>query len=45
MDGRYRIVQGGMRAGKTLAILQYLISLAEQRDNILISVISNTLPA
>lgn len=45
MDGRYRIVQGGMRAGKTFAILQYLISLAEQRDNILISVISNTLPA
>lgn len=41
MDGRYRIVQGGMRAGKTFAILQYLISLAEQADDLVITVTSN----
>ena len=45
LDGRYRIVQGGMRAGKTFAILQYLISLAEQLKYKKISVISNTFPA
>lgn len=45
MDGRYRIIQGGMRAGKTFAILQYLISLAEQTHNKTITVCSNTLPA
>jgi len=41
MDGRYRVVQGGMRAGKTFAILQYLISLAEQADDLVITVTSN----
>lgn len=45
MRGRYRICQGGMRAGKTFAILQYLISIAETYDNKIISVVSNTLPA
>lgn len=45
MSGRYRVVQGGMRAGKTFAILQYLISLAEQRHDIVITVASNTFPA
>ena len=34
-----------MRASKTFSILQYLISLAEQRHNILITVTSNTFPA
>ena len=41
MDGLYRVVQGGMRAGKTFAILQYLISLAEQADDLVITVTSN----
>jgi len=41
MDGRYRVVQGGMRAGKTFAILQYLIALVEQKQNILVTVTSN----
>lgn len=45
MDGRYRVVQGGTRAGKTFAILQYLISVCEQRKNIIITVTTNTLPA
>lgn len=34
-----------MRAGKTFAILQYLIALAEQRHDIVITVCSNTFPA
>lgn len=45
LSGRYRVVQGGMRAGKTFAILQYLIAIAEQRHNVLITVCSNTFPA
>ncbi len=45
MDGRYRVVQGGTRAGKTFAILQYLISVVEQRKNIIVTVTTNTLPA
>lgn len=45
MSKRYRVCQGGMRAGKTYAILQYLIAYAEQRENKTISVISSTLPA
>lgn len=45
MDGRYRVVQGGMRAGKTFDILIYLIALAEQRRNIIITVTTNTFPA
>ena len=34
-----------MRAGKTFAILQYLISLVEQRADLTVTVCSNTLPA
>jgi phage terminase large subunit len=45
MSGRYRVVQGGMRAGKTFAILQYFIALAEQTNNILLTVTSNTYPS
>lgn len=45
LDGRYRVVQGGTRAGKTFAILQYLIALAELRNNIIITICTNTLPA
>lgn len=45
MEGRYRICQGGMRAGKTYAILQYLIAYAETVPGKVISVISSTLPA
>lgn len=45
MDGRYRICQGGMRAGKTFAILQYLIAYAETAHSKVISVVSSTLPA
>jgi phage terminase large subunit len=41
LHGRYRIVQGGMRAGKTFAILQYLVAIAEECDDIIITVTSN----
>lgn len=45
MDGRYRVVQGGMRASKTFSILQYLIALVEQRTDIIVTVTTNTFPA
>ena len=45
MTTRYRVVQGGMRAGKTFAILQYLIAYAEQSENEVITVLTSTLPA
>lgn len=45
LDGRYRVVQGGMRAGKTFAILQLLIALAEQTNDLVITVSANTLPS
>jgi len=45
MDGRYRVLQGGMRAGKTYNILIYLIALAELRTDIIITVTTNTFPA
>lgn len=41
---RLRIVQGGSSAGKTIAILLILINLAQSRKNILISVVSETVP-
>lgn len=44
MGGRVRIVQGGMRAGKTFAILQKLISIAEQ-IKVIITISSDTFPA
>ncbi|WP_241473783.1 PBSX family phage terminase large subunit [Mycolicibacterium neoaurum] len=41
---RLRIVQGGARAGKTVAILMCLIDLATSNDGIVISVVSETMP-
>lgn len=44
MDKRIRIVQGGARAGKTIAILLILIDMAQTRDKKIISVVSETFP-
>lgn len=44
MTADLRICQGGMSAGKTFSILQYLISLAEQRENKVISIVTDVLP-
>lgn len=41
---RIRVCQGGARAGKTIAILMCLIDLAGTHDNLVISVVSETLP-
>jgi phage terminase large subunit len=44
MKTRVRIVQGGARAGKTIAILLILIDMAQTRDKKIISVVSETFP-
>jgi len=44
MKKRLKFVQGGTSGGKTIAILQYLIDKAQQRDGIIISVVSESLP-
>lgn len=44
LNKRIRVIQGGSSAGKTIAILLVLIDLAQRRKNILISVVSETLP-
>jgi phage terminase large subunit len=46
MRSRLRIVQGGARAGKTIAILMCLIDMATNQENgkLVISVVSETLP-
>lgn len=44
MSADLRICQGGMSAGKTFSILQYLIALAEQRENKVISIVTDVLP-
>lgn len=44
MDKRLRIVQGGARAGKTVAILLILIDIAQTRQGKIISVVSETFP-
>jgi phage terminase large subunit len=44
MNKRLRILQGGSSAGKTIGILLYLIDQAQTRKNILISVVSETIP-
>ena len=41
---RLRIIQGGTSAGKTIAILMELIDIAQSQHNILISVVSETMP-
>lgn len=41
---RLRIVQGGARAGKTIAILMCLIDLAAANPGVVISVVSETMP-
>jgi phage terminase large subunit len=41
---RTRIVQGGARAGKTIAILLILIHIAQSHKNKVISVVSETMP-
>lgn len=41
---RIRIIQGGARAGKTMAILVCLIDLATSHPNLIISVVSKDLP-
>lgn len=44
LNKRIRIVQGGSSAGKTIALLLLLIHEAQSRKNILISVVSETVP-
>lgn len=44
LNNRIRIIQGGTSAGKTYAILQYLISYAYTYKNKLISVVSESVP-
>jgi phage terminase large subunit len=44
MNKRLRIVQGGARAGKTVAILLILIDIAQTQKNKVISVVSETMP-
>lgn len=44
LNKRLRIIQGGSSAGKTIAILLVLINEAQSRKNILISVVSETIP-
>lgn len=41
---RIRIIQGGSSAGKTIAILIILIDIAQRREGITISVVSETVP-
>lgn len=41
---RLKIIQGGSSAGKTIAILLLLIDIAQTRENLLISVVSETMP-
>lgn len=41
---RIKIVQGGSSAGKTIAILMVLIDIAQREKNLLISVVSETMP-
>lgn len=44
MIQRLRIVQGGARAGKTIAILMILIDMAQTRDKEVISVVGESMP-
>lgn len=44
MKARTRVVQGGTSAGKTIAILQILIDIAQTNKNKTISVVSETYP-
>lgn len=44
LQKRLRILQGGARAGKTIAILMCLIDLAQSNPDLVISVVSETLP-
>ncbi len=44
LRSRLRIVQGGARAGKTVAILMCLIDMAQSSDGLVISVVSENLP-
>lgn len=41
---RIRIIQGGSSAGKTIALILYLIQFAQQNNNKTISIVSATLP-
>ena len=41
---RIRVIQGGTSAGKTIAILLYLIDLAQTHEGLSISVVSETIP-
>lgn len=44
LDKRLRVVQGGARAGKTIAILMCLIDMAGSNKSLVISVVSETMP-
>lgn len=44
MEGRLRIVQGGARAGKSIAILLILIAEAQSKGGLRISVVSESMP-
>jgi len=44
LNKRIRIIQGGSSAGKTIALILYLIQFAQQNTNKTVSVVSATLP-
>ncbi len=44
LNKRVRVIQGGARAGKSIAILLILIDIAQTRENKIISVVSETVP-
>lgn len=41
---RLRIIQGGTRASKTFSIVAYLIYVAQSNPNLVISIVSESLP-
>lgn len=44
MKKRLKIIQGGSSAGKTIAILLIFIDIAQRRKNLVLSVVSETMP-
>ena len=44
LKARYRVIQGGTRAGKTIASLIYLITVAQSNSNLIISRVGESIP-
>lgn len=44
LKARYRVIQGGTRAGKTIASLIYLITVAQSNSNLIISIVGESIP-